>query len=538
MGLDGGGCSVPESPCPPQAEEGGLIRSLAHPTDGGLWKFMSLLEKFSGAMADATPIVAFAEAYNVGKDNITHTGSGEVTLALMMPSFGNGSVIPADAQQPTQVTGGYGFPVESVAFQELCDPTKRGTISNSTPVRKGGYVPLKYQNLFGQQYGKNDYGPLERYKDDGDVVWAMSFVTGMPFGIYGSLADLSLSTFCGGTPPTLKPIVTRIADLDKARATSGARDFTWTHTNVQTTKKLGALDHICSKPTNSECFDPTNAQDIANQEANLLQTANNTGVDNMEQLQKLEAGQATPPTFADPVDGQSYLSDGPLVTQDRSWPNYPTCDPQIGQDTAQMCRLTRKGFTNVYEQIFRQCEENCPNNNPTVGQQPANPPSPPVYSYHDNRYIFQYATVSKAIDASSLSEGGDPDNYPKPMHFTIGNGNLADNPADLPAAIQRLQFLALAYRSITANPWWTGAKVVAGVSNSRPVFANPNGLGLFTYAQSQVYNPVSWDLYTQSWHAKLVPASLLERNLGSFNSPAIDGVFKLVTPLAKVLNAH
>jgi len=40
------------------------------------------------------------------------------------------------------------------------------------------------------------------------------------------------------------------------------------------------------------------------------------------------------------------------------------------------------------------------------------------------------------------------------------------------------------------------------------LFTNPVG-GHFAYAQAEVYNPVWYDLYTQDWKAKLVPASLL-----------------------------
>jgi hypothetical protein len=82
-----------------------------------------------------------------------------------------------------------------------------------------------------------------------------------------------------------------------------------------------------------------------------------------------------------------------------------------------------------------------------------------------------------------------------------------------------------------------GAVKVSTSGVYRPVFENPNELGILTYAQSQVYNPTSWDMYTQDWHAKLVPASLLERKLGTLPAP-IESVLQTVIPLEKVLNAH
>jgi hypothetical protein len=41
-------------------------------------------------------------------------------------------------------------------------------------------------------------------------------------------------------------------------------------------------------------------------------------------------------------------------------------------------------------------------------------------------------------------------------------------------------------------------------------FANPAPFPRLTYAQAQVYNPTSWDMFTQDWRAKLVRARLLD----------------------------
>ncbi|NCC26614.1 MAG: hypothetical protein EOM22_00300 [Gammaproteobacteria bacterium] len=44
-------------------------------------------------------------------------------------------------------------------------------------------------------------------------------------------------------------------------------------------------------------------------------------------------------------------------------------------------------------------------------------------------------------------------------------------------------------------------------------FVNPSGV-IAAYAQAEVYNPISYDLYTQDWRARLAPARLLEIDYG------------------------
>ena len=85
------------------------------------------------------------------------------------------------------------------------------------------------------------------------------------------------------------------------------------------------------------------------------------------------------------------------------------------------------------------------------------------------------------------------------------------------------------------RPWLNGLKVsIRG--RSRPVFENLSQWGMLTYAQVQVYNPTSWDLYTQDWHVKLVPATLLEQYLSGSPIGGLSGFG--AGAIVKELNAH
>jgi len=63
---------------------------------------------------------------------------------------------------------------------------------------------------------------------------------------------------------------------------------------------------------------------------------------------------------------------------------------------------------------------------------------------------------------------------------------------------ERFTYLGMASRSTEAGVW-----------PSRFTSAYPGGR-MFTFAQAQVFNNVSWDLWTQEWQAQLVPVTKLE----------------------------
>ena len=50
---------------------------------------MSVLDEANSVVSVAAPVLAFAEAYNIGTENIG-AAPNETRIALMMPSFGSG----------------------------------------------------------------------------------------------------------------------------------------------------------------------------------------------------------------------------------------------------------------------------------------------------------------------------------------------------------------------------------------------------------------------------------------------------------------
>jgi len=549
------GFPVPPSPPGNGVFDGawdGSPPGLADPTDGILWKFMDILADVNSGMQYVSPTLAFAEAVNVGVQNIH---GNDFRVAIMLPSFGNGLTNSSTDTSAQQITGGYGLPVEATNFSDLCGPTQNGTLSPNpnSPVNTNGYVPLQYLNFFSQTYPKQNYGPFQLYQDDFTSFWWPSFFTGIP-AIYRVLAGNEMSMFCGGDPAPLPPVTTRVAPLSTAQSTPGASGFVWSH---WTAMSVPGRPPDCD----STCFTPTSqttsgiAQTVNGLQAGSCAPTDVTCQQNAAQgaqgsLQGMQNAQAGPLTFSNPNVASSTTPN--LITEpDSTFPFYPypgTCPPEPGNG---WCRLSG---TDTFEQITWQPSDQCaPLPNP-----PPQPAPPPCQVLQDERYVFQYATVTQSVAslkngsqalAGGLGGSGDASSYPQPMHITLSPGtgyNLKDHVADLPpagstasGAIQRFQYLVVAYRRTTTNPWLSGATVSPLSSNSAPVFGNStSGPGLLTYAQSQVYNPTSWDLYTQNWHAKLVPASMLEREVGSFGSAALNNVFTVAAPLAKGLNAH
>jgi hypothetical protein len=375
--------------------------------------------------------------------------------------------------------------------------------------------------------------------------------------LYGMLADAALGSFCGGGPSSLPPMKTRISPLDKAIA-AGAGNFIWSHYTVATAPQ-SSPDPQCL----SSCFSPVAGGSISEQTNQTLQgmkpiicspgdtTCLNEGgclqadtaclqnwkarqiQDASGATQSLQKAQAAPPNFAPPVDPDTRSTDSGSPGWPPAVPGY--CEPSAGGG---WCRLRSDSTGNTFERIWME-SRNCPQQQPRQNQ----PPPPPCqYIYHDERYVFLYGETSQSIDkyAGNLSDAGDSKNYPVPMHIVINDRNLSANLEDLPpagssdtGAIQKLQFLAVAYRGATADRWLKGARVSPTNVRSALVFGDPSqDSGIFSYAQSQVYNPTSWDLYTQDWHAKLVPASMIEQ-------PFAGGRLQnFALPIIQVLNAH
>jgi hypothetical protein len=100
-----------------------------------------------------------------------------------------------------------------------------------------------------------------------------------------------------------------------------------------------------------------------------------------------------------------------------------------------------------------------------------------------------------------------PNPAPQPMILT-DTGNPTDTvdgqppPIDLMKVRSRLQYLAVTRAPSKYNGFLAGDK-----------FMNPAGAvtlgGWVTYAEADVYNPVNWDMFQQTWRARLARATTL-----------------------------
>lgn len=119
--------------------------------------------------------------------------------------------------------------------------------------------------------------------------------------------------------------------------------------------------------------------------------------------------------------------------------------------------------------------------------------SPPSIDLTKNDYDRQTESILKRVTNSGRKD------LPGPY---VLEGLAASSQAH----IQKFSNGRLTYLSIAQRDKDIGWKV------SR-IFENPNSIGLVTYAQSKVYNPTAWDMYTQDWRVKLVRTTLLETAL-------------------------
>jgi len=133
--------------------------------------------------------------------------------------------------------------------------------------------------------------------------------------------------------------------------------------------------------------------------------------------------------------------------------------------------------------------------------------------------------------------GEDPDIAP--VFFTDQGVNLVEN---IEGPSGRFTFNGYAYRAAKATNWVQR-------------FINPNPTeAVVCYAQTRVYNPVGWDLFTQNWKAKLMRAqfsysenddrwgvmrSELNKGIPSQAAQTVDGLDKKhVKPVLDTVSAH
>jgi hypothetical protein len=480
------------------------LKEFTRPTSGYLWQFMKALSYFSEAVTDATPAMGFVEAIRVGKLNIQG-------LDPQAASPGINDIDPSHFQLPegalllpNPAAGNWRLPARKGDFQELCDPTRSGTQSSS-PVDTRGYEPL-----LGYAHG---VGPFQKYKDWISKMWLPSIVSGIP-AWYRPVADWNLEVFCHtGAVPSMPKIPIKTTDWREA-VNSGGKDFHWTHSWVYSKE----IEQYPDQPAPNVNFEPIQSspadhQQQANQLAHSGGTPDQISQDALQQAQK--DNDAKPKYQDDRVAASTY--DSEPLTEDRNY-RPPVESPPIRSW--------------VWTSVSKSSQI-------VVKQQPA--PAQPVekrlWTLREDRYTFQYATIDKSFD-DQLKDAKNIDSssgYPQPFHFVVDEERLTDA-KKLPQAVQTLQYLAIAHRKADDQPWLGGLKVsIRG--EKHPVFENPNQLGTLTYAQVQVYNPTSWDLYTQDWHVKLVPASLLEQ-FTEGGAGGATGLMKGASAVIHELNAH
>ncbi|MGH9384806.1 MAG: pilus assembly protein TadG-related protein [Vicinamibacterales bacterium] len=135
------------------------------------------------------------------------------------------------------------------------------------------------------------------------------------------------------------------------------------------------------------------------------------------------------------------------------------------------------------------------------------------------RYTFEdYMFLSAAVQSQSSSKSPTPTQPPSTSAIASDpNPYLLEDTAE-----DDLRYLAVVYR-------------VRDVSVAPKFFKSPLGEHRVAYAQARVFNPTSFDLFTQDWRVTLEPASLIEDgslltvlaspigNLGNVrNIPALD----------------
>ncbi len=90
-----------------------------------------------------------------------------------------------------------------------------------------------------------------------------------------------------------------------------------------------------------------------------------------------------------------------------------------------------------------------------------------------------------------------PDDPPKPMVLDVDSDE--DNvDADHEKVAKYLRYLSVTWAEMRPSP--------IGPDRLR----NRAPYGWMTYGQSHVYNPTKWDMFSQDWRVKLVPAEILD----------------------------
>jgi hypothetical protein len=123
---------------------------------------------------------------------------------------------------------------------------------------------------------------------------------------------------------------------------------------------------------------------------------------------------------------------------------------------------------------------------------------------------FKFKTFSSSVFEPPLTW---PSNPPRPMTLTdqprpagAATTNVLEQNVNLTRVRKHLQFLGVAFGRLPRG---------SAIGGER--FPNPSPYPWFTYAQSDVYNPTRWGMFTQDWRAKLARARLFNEKVGEIS---------------------
>jgi hypothetical protein len=422
---------------------------------GVLWDCMKLLDGFSHAMILDTPRAASREASDIAKQNHAEFG-------FMTPFW------PA-------------LPVEIGTFQDFKDPMRLGQMPQRF-LGRPGYPTQASLRIGGFRWGTMNYVCYgSTYLDDSSNTlrylsgakgpwsyWREPFVEARPMGLldlsgFGVLFNVVSSMkfeMLFGSAEDQASLRNWEYDYDTAKGKS--RD------EIQRTWwEDVSFDARYVEDEEREPFPPPSAGDW---------TAKKWGI-NKDQLH---------------ANTRMYRGEGrnpwPSMTgYTRATQGYEGADPR----------------RSVWYRVDHRRHYHYPQLGIFAPHPPQRPDGSP-WPYAANEYKTYYRISMRRFNGAELTPdttlhrnympalGEDPDIAP--VFFTENGENLVDN-------IEKyFTFNGYAYRSAKATSW------VQRFINPNPVEGQDGAPALVCYAQARVYNPASWDLFTQAWKVKLMRA--------------------------------
>jgi hypothetical protein len=471
---------------------------------GVLWDCMKLLDGFSHVMVSDTPRAACREAADVAKKN--HADFG-----FMTPFWPE-------------------LPIEIGQFQDFKDPMRLGKM----PARflgRPGYDSRALLRIGGFRWGVMNYqGYGSTFLDDRDILryiggamgpwsyWREPFVESRPMGLldlsgfgdlFNAVSSMKFEMLFGGTE-------------DKASLRNWEYDY-----DAAKGKSRGEIRRTWWEDVG---FD---ARYVADEERKPFPPPESGAWT----AKKWEVDDLYPRT-------RTYPNPGP-------WPPNPGRNPWpslTGYTRATQPYEGADPRRNVWYRVQRQRTAQYPE----LGIFAPHPPMHPdgsKWPYTEAEKQTYWQVTMRRFNGAELEPdttlhrnympalGEDPD--VAPVFFTDQGVNLVEN---IEGSSGRFTFNGYAYRAARATNWVQR-------------FINPNPTeAVVCYAQARVYNPVSWDLFTQAWKAKLMRAqfsysendnrwsvmlSELNKGIPSQAAQVVDGLdSKHVKPVLDTVSAH